>query len=132
MTERFYFDELEGEVVDTVTTECYEVDEYRFDRGIVRKMNELDEESKQLKKEIKILNKDVEHSFSKLNKINSTLIDFSTRDLTEIERIFLKNLCRELEVSVFCCLDEERFCEGCRECIKLIEDYNSDIMSNLF
>lgn len=57
MTEkRFIFHKKDGDVEDCQTGEFYSVDQYRFDIGLVRKMNELNDENERLKKE----NKDLE------------------------------------------------------------------------
>ena len=52
MKDRFIFHEQDGEVEDTETGEFYEVDRYRFDTGLVRKMNELNNEIRKLKEQL--------------------------------------------------------------------------------
>ena len=74
---------------------------------------------------------DVEESCLELTKINLKMIEISKRDLTDVERIFLKNICKELELPVFCCMDEDKFCDDCHTCIDLQSEYYADIMSGI-
>lgn len=76
---------------------------------------------------IELLRKDVLESFSELNKIQQTVFDFNKRDLSDIEKIFLKNFCKEAGIKVFCELIEDNFCNICGECHKLIDDYYSEV-----
>ena len=53
MTEkRFLYNKSEGHIEDSITTECYDVDPYRFDIGIVNKLNKLHEENEELKQRV--------------------------------------------------------------------------------
>lgn len=97
-------------------------------------MNAIDGTQYDIEEECELLNmlsNDVEYAFTKLNKINQKLLEISNRDLLDIERIFLKNICKELKLSIFCCLNEDNFCNSCGECSRLIDDYNADIMRGL-
>lgn len=76
MTEkRFIFHKNNDDVEDTLTGEFYDVDRYRFDIGIVNKLNELAEENEQLKKEnkeLKFQNGELLYQIGEVGKNNKT------------------------------------------------------------
>ena len=77
---------------------------------------------------INIIKNDISNEFFKLNRIQKKALEFNKRDLTPVERIFLKNFCKEAGIPVFCESNEEKFCENCRDCIEYTEDYYLNVI----